>query len=180
MSNGRHLFKVDITQISIDRSSEYLALLNFNIPADVDLEACLRDVQSFIDRHFAPPQPRFTYQVTASYRLRRPDTGEDRVWTGSFVAGSDQCCSLSGNSFTVYDAATFRDVVRRSVSDENVVGCLSWKESDTAWQFDGVETFILSFQAKLNVSLPFFLRFRILPAGRGSQTRRHHTVVEPR
>ena len=181
MSNGRDLFKVDITQIAIERSTDYLALLNFNLPAHpLHLEARLHDVESFFRRHFAPPIPHFTYQVTASYRLVRPDIGEERIWTGSFVSGNNCNCSLSGPAFRSYDLASFRDVVRQSVSEENVLGCLDWTETDTAWQFHGVESYILSFQGKVNISHPFFLRLGILPNGRRGENRRSCTVVNPR
>ena len=178
---GRDLFKVDITQIAIENSSNFLALLNFNVPAHhPNIEACLADIVSFLDRHFQAPQPQFTYQVTASYYLQKPDTGEERLWTGSFVAGSDQNCSLSGPFFLVYERNSFLDVVRRSIDNQNVTDSLTWRESDTEWQFSQVSSFIVCFQARLNVGHPFFTRFGVLPNGRGRQSRRHHTVVDPR
>jgi hypothetical protein len=173
---GRELFKVDIAQIEVTNSPNSLALLNFNIPADhPSLEGCVQNIVNFLDRHFSQPQPRFTYQVTATYYLRKPDTDDERIWTGSFVAGSDQNCSLSGNLFLVYDATNFFDVVRRSVAEENVVDCLTWKDVDTDWQFSHVSSFIVSFQGRLNVMHPFFVHFGIFPGGR-----HHYTLVEPR
>jgi hypothetical protein len=177
---GRDLFKVDITQVAVENSPNYLALLNFNIPADrPDFDGCLQNIVGFLDRHFHQPQPRFTYQVTASYHLRKPDTGEERVWTGSFLAGSEQNCSLSGPLFLVYQRDSFLRVVRQSVTPENVEDCLSWKEADTEWQFSHLSSVIVCFQARLNVSHPFFHRFGIFPAAPGRADRRHHTVVDP-
>lgn len=178
---GRDLFKVDITQIEIEDTSRYLALLNFNVPADrPDFDSCLLNVVSFLDRHFPAPQPVFTYQVTASYYLQKPDTGEERVWTGSFLAGSDQNCSLSGPLFLVYERNSFLRVVRQSVEPNNVTDCLTWREADTEWQFSRISSFIICFQTRLHVTHPFFQRFGIMPSARGRQERRHHTVVDPR
>lgn len=177
---GRDLFKVDITRVAIEGTNSHLALLNFNVPADhPNFDNCLLNIQTFLERHFPPPQPRLTYQVTASYYLRKPDTEEERVWTGSFVAGSEQNCSLSGRLFLVYNRATFLRTVRQSVLPENVEDCLSWKDVDTEWQFSHVSSFIVCFQARINVTHPFFLRFGMLPDTSGRSERRHHTLVDP-
>jgi hypothetical protein len=158
---GRDLFKVDITQVAVENSPNYLALLNFNIPADrPDFDGCLQNIVGFL-------------------HLRKPDTGEERVWTGSFLAGSEQNCSLSGPLFLVYQRDSFLRVVRQSVTPENVEDCLSWKEADTEWQFSHLSSVIVCFQARLNVSHPFFHRFGIFPAAPGRADRRHHTVVDP-
>jgi hypothetical protein len=177
---GRELFKVDITQIPIDRSGNHLALLNFNIPADhPNFEGCLQNITNFLDRNLDEPQPRITYQVTASYYLRKPDNGDERIWTGSFVAGSDQSCSLSGDLFRVYNRDSFKDVVRQSVVHENVENCLNWKDVNTEWQFSHVESYIVCLQFRLNVAHPFFLQLGILPNSRGGRNRRFQTVIDP-
>ena len=177
---GRDLFKVDITQIEVENTSNYLALLNFNVPADrPDIDTCLLNIVGFLERHFPVPLPRFSYQVTASYFLQKPDTGEERVWTGSFIAGNDQNCSLSGPQFLLYERNSFLRVVRQSIEPNNVLECLLWRESDTEWQFSSVSSYIISFQTRLNVAHPFFQRFGILPSARGRRERRHHTVVDP-
>jgi hypothetical protein len=176
---GRDLFKVDITQIEVEDSYNYLALLNFNVPADrPDIDTCLLNIVGFLERHFPVPLPRFSYQVTASYFLQKPDTGEGRVWTGSFLAGSDQNCSLSGPLFLLYERDSFLRVVRQSIEPNNVTDCLLWTNSDTEWQFSSVLSYIISFQTRLNVCHPFFGRFGIMPSGPRRQ-RRHHTVVDP-
>ena len=176
---GRDLFKVDITQVEVENTSNYLALLNFNVPADrPDIDTCLLNIVGFLERHFPVPLPRFSYQVTASYFLQKPDTGEERVWTGSFIAGNDQNCSLSGPQFLLYERNSFLRVVRQSIEPNNVLECLLWRESDTEWQFSSVSSYIISFQTRLNVCHPFFGRFGIMPSGPRRQ-RRHHTVVDP-
>ena len=176
---GRDLFKVDITQIEVEDSYNYLALLNFNVPADrPDIDTCLLNIVGFLERHFPVPLPRFSYQVTASYFLQKPDTGEGRVWTGSFLAGSDQNCSLSGPLFLLYERDSFLRVVRQSIEPNNVTDCLLWTNSDTEWQFSSVLSYIISFQTRLNVCHPFFGRFGIMPSGPRRQ-RQHHTVVNP-
>lgn len=132
---------MDITQIPLTDSHNFLALLNFNIPADhPDIEGCLQNIVGFLERNFGVEnQPSITYQVTASYYLRRPDNGDERIWTGSFVAGSDQNCSLSGHLFALYDRESFAGVFRRSVSHQNVVDRLTWRDVDTEWQFSHVK-----------------------------------------
>lgn len=178
---GRDLFKVDITKIAIERTNTCLALLNFNVPVDhPNFDGCLADIQSFLERHF--PQNHeyhLTYQVTASYYLRRPDTGEERVWTGSFVAGSEQNCSLSGRNFLVYQRDSFIRVVRRSLLPENVEDSLSWRDVDTHWQFSHLSSIIISFQTRLNVGHVFFARYENLPDHRGRRERTHYTLVNP-
>jgi len=178
---GRDLFKLDITQIPLTDSHNFLALLNFNIPADhPDIEGCLQNIVGFLERNFGVEnQPSITYQVTASYYLRRPDNGDERIWTGSFVAGSDQNCSLSGHLFALYDRESFAGVFRRSVSHQNVVDRLTWRDVDTEWQFSHVESYIVSFQLRLDVAHPFFLNFGLPPADRRGQARRHVTIIDP-
>ena len=171
---------MDITQVQAEDTVTFLALLNFNVPADrPDFYTCLLNIISFLDRHFGRPQPQFSYQVTASYYLEKLGTGEERVWTGSFLAGNEQNCSLSGPGFLVYERNSFLAVAQQSVEPNNVHNCLAWRDSTTEWQFSRISSFIFCFQTRLNVVHPFFQRFRILPATRGRQERRHHTVVDP-
>ncbi len=114
---GRDLFKVDITQIELQDTYSYLALLNFNVPADQpDIDTCLLNIVGFLERHFPVPLPKFSYQVTASYFLQKPDTGEERVWTGSFLAGNDQNCSLSGPLFLLYERNSLCKLCDRAFS----------------------------------------------------------------
>ncbi len=61
-----------------------VVLFNFNIPADhPDIEGCLQNIVGFLERNFGVEnQPSITYQVTASYYLRRPDNGDERILDG--------------------------------------------------------------------------------------------------
>ncbi len=172
---------MDITQIPLTDSQNFLALLNFNIPADhPDIEGCLQNIVVFLERNFeVENQPPITFQVTASYYLRRPDNCNERIWTGSFVAGRDQNCSLSGHLFALYDRASFGGVFRRSVSHQNVVDRLTWRDVDTEWQFSHVESYIVCFKLRLNVAHPFFLKFGLLPADRRGQACRQVTIIDP-
>ena len=104
--------KVDITTISLDQPGFYLLLLNFNIPRSIveenlplSLEQVLIDVAKFLHHHFFP-LPLY-YQVTASYNLLNRETGDTRLFTGSFAPGSANTSSLSGDIFKTFRRDTF-------------------------------------------------------------------------
>lgn len=182
--NAQHL-KLDVTTLEIRGGSEYLAVLNFNVPADqVDdagrFEHLLGRLANYLDSEFGNQNLRVAYQITSSYYLSHRDTGDERQWTGSFLASQNLSSSLSGPGFRLYDRESFLRVSRASCSPHHIAETLNWGDRDTDWQFSQLASVIFNVQAALPASHGFLRRNDLLPdGGRGQGSNRQRTISLP-
>ena len=88
----RHTLKVDCTNISLksdkaQNRGNQLVLYNVNIPAIIvynseELLLVLERIKNLILRDFEGEYVEF--QITASLYLKHTETGQERIWTGTF------------------------------------------------------------------------------------------------
>ena len=184
-ANNNQLFKLDVTTLDAGEHEMYMLMLNFNIPRSVveedqpfTLEEALGDVVLFLDREFSP-EPIY-YQVTASYYLRHRQSGDERLFTGSFCPKAAHATSLSGPVFRLFEGDTFSRDVRRYTTPQNILDCLDWPEDDESdWSFLSLTSVILNCQVKLSWHNQYIRRKNLLSARGNRHGRRHVTFSHP-
>ena len=184
-SASNQVFKLDVTTLDAGERGKYLVMLNFNLPKSMveddephSLEQGLSDVANLLDQEFFP-EPVY-YQVTASYNLRHRHTGDERLFTGSFMPKSSQMSSLSGPIFRLFQKPTFYREVREFTTPENILSCLEWPEDDDSdWSFLSLSSVILNCQVKVSWYNQFIVRRDLLNTRGGRHGRRHITFIYP-
>ena len=185
LANNNQLFKLDVTTLDAGEHEMYMLMLNFNIPKSVveedqpfSLEEATEDVALFVDNQFLL-EPVF-YQVTASYYLRHRQSGDERLFTGSFCPKANHTTSLSGPVFRLLRGATFSQEVRQFTTPQNILDCLDWPEDDESdWSFLSLASVILNCQVKLSWHNRFIRRHNLLSARGNRHGRRHVTLPHP-
>ena len=177
--------KVDITTIGVDQPGFYLLLLNFNIPRSIveenlplSLEQVLIDVAKFLHHHFFPLP--IYYQVTASYNLLNRETGDTRLFTGSFSPGSANISSLSGDIFKSFRRDTFPGQVQQYATQANILNCLQRpNDEDSKWTFQSLASLIINCQLQLKGTHTFIVQKNLLLTRGNRHGRRHINIVHP-
>ena len=149
---------VTLNIVELKATNYYLYLINFDIPVDIARSTRyteeLNKIRNFIHVNFMP-QPEncvyCTFQVTATYILRKPDLSE-RQWTGSFFSSADNKTVLSGKGFRHFIYNNFTNFVKNCTTEENVVTTLDWQDIDTQYSFDQLTSIIISFQVSVKDS----------------------------
>ena len=183
MTSNQQL-KVDITTVGLDQPGSYLLLLNFNIPSSIVednlpllLEHVLIEVAEFLQNNFSPLP--IYYQVTASYNLLNRETGDTRLFTGSFCPGSAYISSLSGDIFELFERESFPGQVQQNATQANILNCLQRPDDDDSkWTFQSLASLIINCQLEVRGNHTFIQQKSLLLA-RGRHGRRHITIVHP-
>lgn len=163
----------------MERRSRVLLIYNINLPRNVVWSQSLwRDAIERTDRlihNDLLPAYAVYYEITASYHLKNTETGEPRLWTGSFFSRGNAHAQLG--IFREYDE-TFVDAVSNEIVE--LEDRLAWFELDTKWVFDRLESVIINVQAEIS-STHTTLQKRHLShhASGGRHTRNHITFGLP-
>ena len=144
-------FKLD-GMIVKDKAPWYIFLVNYNIPEDALADGSLANklgiVQHQVEDEFFEEieSGRLTYHISACYYLIKKDTGEERLWKGSFQPRTDHDLLLK--DFTRYSTQNFVPQVLASTTQQHIDSKLLWLGRDTEWQFRNVTSIIIHFQAR--------------------------------
>ena len=161
-------FKVNIT--ALENGVNFLTVLNFNIPHSAvadnehEFDELLRIVSNFLVDRFPIEFHRVSFEVSATYHLLNSETGNRRVWCGSFSPRANQFSNLSGDVFVPFNPNTFANVVKHYCRLANVVERLNWTDQDTKTTFDGLISYIISCQINLHANHVFFRNYNLLQA----------------
>jgi hypothetical protein len=169
--------------VELRSTNHYRYLVNFDIPVDIVRSARyaeeLNRIRNFISLNFMP-QPEncvsCTFQVTATYILRKPDLNEERQWTGSFFNTADNKTVLSGEGFRHFIHNSFINFVTNCTTEQNVLTTLNWEDVDTQYSFDQLTSIIISFQVIVKDSNTRF--HRAYGFGVGNNTRHYKRRIQ--
>lgn len=146
-------FKVDATTADLylpNRRKKKLVIFNFNIPVayvrdDAIFLNALERIQNFVAEDFFGREEEAVYQISSSFFLLNRETGERRLWTGSFYF--EHNASIIAD-FVQFNSATF---VRQVFDNcEDAEEKLTWRDRDTKWLFDGLRSIIICVQAQVD------------------------------
>lgn len=161
-------FKFDVL-ISNGSSQSFLFLVNFNLPAvyltDGSLEQRLGVIQRCLDSEFGweIASGELQYCVTATYTLQHAETGETRLWTGTFQPIAKRKTYL--RPFAAYRPDVFVQEATAAVGPLHTTSTLTWIGEDTKWTYDGLESVIFCFQARCRAARHNFRPSLLVPAG---------------
>ena len=161
-------FKFDVL-ISDGSSHSFLFLVNFNLPAvhltDGSLEQRLGVIQRCLESEFGweIASGALQYCVTATYNLQHAETGETRLWTGTFQPIARRKTYL--RTFAVYRPDDFVQEAAAAVAQTHTTNALTWIGENTKWTFDGLESVIFCFQARCSATRHNFRPNLLVPAG---------------
>ena len=141
----RSAFKVDSTILQPYADRSRLVIYNINLPQHLltsqdTLVPALERIKNLIEKDFEHLP--VVYQVTASYILTHIETGQSKIWTGSFFAKNNSAALLS--NFQNFYANTF--VATSLVDLENINIKLRWNGIDTKWEFEQLLSVIFNVQ----------------------------------
>lgn len=166
MSLNNQLLKVDQTCLP----SEHYGILvsNINIPESEfeNLDSVIERARQFIILDYSEV-PNVQYRVCATYTLRNAETGDLRIWTGSFNPRNNETNALS--DYQTF-APNFNTVVKNASAYENIFSNLTIRHSPTNWVFVKLNSIIISVQAKVSMSHHTILRRNLLGRGRRSRS----------
>jgi len=187
MQSNQHI-KVDITSVDATDGS-YLLLLNFNLPktvvednVPVSKVQVLNDIVTYLEKHFS--NLNIYYQVTASYNLTNKETGDKRLFTGSFCPSSANQASLSGPVFVTYSRDNFSVQVQSFTTEENILNCLQWPsggggDDNSDWEFSDLVSVIINCQVLVQSSHLFLKEQSLLVSRNKRHGRRRVTSFHP-
>jgi hypothetical protein len=157
-------FKLDGAAISdpVDPDQRIL-VFNFNVPIERAQEAAsFERIRQQVEDDF-PIESRESvvvplyYQISAVYVLVHSDTGEERVWQGSYNPRARDLSTVT--LFRPYDPATFVQHATTSCSQQNILNRLdnraTWDE--TVWRLSRILSVIVSVQATARIRHPVFI-----------------------
>ena len=165
MEQARFKFDALISKTSPDH---FLFLVNFNLPAvhltDGSLEQRLGVIQRCLDSEFRQEiaSGKLQYCVTATYTLQHAETGETKLWTGTFQPIARRKTYL--RPFAVYSPNDFVPQSVAAVELRHTTNSLTWIGEDTKWTFDSLESVIFCFQVKCSTTLHPFRPSLLMPA----------------
>ena len=156
-------FKLDGASL-LDRGfpNQRIILFNFNVPADrlpdqAGVERILRQVETDF-----PPEDRarvvvpLYFQITAVYTLVHRETGEERLWQGSFNPRSRDLGQVT--VFRPFDPQTFVQYTSTRCTVENVLHQLQNRADgrESVWIVDRLLSVIVSVQATVRATHAVF------------------------
>ena len=152
--------KIDSTLIKTDNLL-YLLMLNFNFPIThvndrPRFERLLDVTNQYLTDMFRGST--LKYKINASYHLRHSETGDVRLFTGSFFMDRikiDKTLSLSGSEFLTYDVQTFKQNVINCTNERHIRSVLLWTDLSSKWVFDSVVSIIINVQATVSHTIRF-------------------------
>jgi len=145
-------FKLDGLIIKDDHKSFYF-MVNFNVPqrylTDDDvaskkfeiMQKCILDeFETEIDRGV------LKYSIAASCELVNRQTGETRIWEGSFQNRTNQELYIKDD--VTFNKDSFVAEALESARAENVVRHLTWAGLNSVWNFSKLHSAIFVFQTR--------------------------------
>lgn len=143
-------FKIDslIVQQTVEN---YLFLVNINLPQagiyDGSLDRLLETVQNCVGDEFSNEIDRggIVYAISATFQLTHSMTGQSRPWRGNYHPRGNDMNYL--RTFTRYRPETFTNEVRTATNPAFINNKLAVAKEDTKWNFAGLESVVLNFQA---------------------------------
>ena len=182
--SGVTQLKLDVTTLRKTEENTVPVILNFNIPASVvednvpqTFDQVLNNIAEFLVKHFHTRD--VIFQVTASYYLEHAETGDRRLWTGSFYPVGNHSSSLSGPIFQAFqNSPSFVRRVKEFSLPQNIAACLRWGGEESNWRFESLASIITSAQVGLHENHVFLSANDLLLNRRGHQ-RRHVTKLYP-
>jgi hypothetical protein len=179
----RDRFKLNAAAIYDPRQPNQRVLVyNFNIPLDrlYDL-ATFEFVRQVLETDF-PPQATgvvvpLYFQLSAVYLLVNSDTGEERIWTGSFHPRAREATQIT--DFRVFEPATFSNYAFENSQPQRVINKVAvfGDGFDSVWRFQRLISVVVSCQATLHLIHPIFdnhAKFR--QHGHGGATKKNWKV----
>jgi len=170
-------FKVDVLVWKND-AQDFLFMANFNVPRenlrDGSLPARLGTIRACIEEEFAfeIPLGRVLFSVSACYSLVHAETGEQKLWTGSFQPRANRSTQL--RPFRRYAPNNFATEVTAAVDEASVLQTLSWLGDDTKWTFEDLKSAIICFQARCRNAHHPFHPSRLVPQQQIAKLSRRH------
>lgn len=185
---GRHpdmsessFFKLDGLIIKDDQKS-FVFMVNFNVPyrylTDDSLAAekfeimkkCISDeFQQEIERRD------LTYSIASNCELTNRQTGETRLWEGSFQNRTNQELFIKDD--VTFETDSFVAEALESARAENVVRHLTWAGLNSVWTLSKVNSAIFSFQTRCYyASHKFRANSLILPSDRQRDLEQNRSI----
>jgi len=146
-------FKID-SLIVQQTPDDYLFLVNVNLPQagiyDGSLNRLLETVQNCVEDEFSDEIARggILYAISATFKLTNSLTGESRPWRGNYHPRGNEMNYL--RSFTRYRPEMFVDEVTTATNPAFINDKLAVAKEDTKWNFSGLDSVVLHFQALCN------------------------------
>jgi hypothetical protein len=164
-------FKIDIASLE-DGPVARLVLYNVNLPRRLwqDEQSLVR-IRDIVTRDFGEVAGVY-FQLSATYTLANRETGEIRIWSGSFNPRNRDISELTSHS--TFEPDTFVEFVLAHSSPEWVhdklnAGVTAGKTS--VWVLDEVKSIVISFQGRLGNRHSLFSRYPSLNWWRRSRRR---------
>lgn len=185
---ANQLVKVDLTALPFVEAS-YLVFINFTLSVQecedrAILALCAQLIEEYLQRHVLTAGVSVGFQITASFKLTHSDTGETKLFTGSFFNTSSVMNSLSGNQFFPYRPESFRRHILNYANPQQAAQKLLQlaADLDTHWQFEQLVSIIINAQSVLPQGHPFVRLHRldnIVNRHGRRRTRAHVTTYLP-
>ena len=158
-------FKLDGAAIlDSDSPQQRIVVYHFNIPVDRAQDiATFERVRQQIEQDFPAESNRdvtvpLYFQISAVYNLVHRDTGEERLWQGSFNPRSRDLGQVT--VFRQFDPQTFVNYALTRSSTERVLHELNSRTQgkDSVWSVSELLSVIITVQATVRIRHPVFLR----------------------
>lgn len=159
-------FKLDAAAFFDQQHPQHRAVVyNFNVPIRLvqDL-ATFQTIRTQVETDFPPGNTTDTvyhpsYQISAVYTLTNSNTGEERIWKGSFNPRGRDWSQIT--VFRLLDHGTFVNDARANCSHDHMLNRLSVRleGKDSAWNLGEILAAIITVQATVRTTHPVFLRY---------------------
>jgi hypothetical protein len=158
---GRDVLKVDALSVPTSSSAQtdYIIIYNINVPYvyfnnPTSAVNVLTQIKNVLVRDFLNNQ--VVYEISASYQLRHTQTGELRLWTGSFNVRNNVRSRLTG--FQLFDPQTFVTLSQEDVEDapDRLTQAAT---QDTKWVLHQIVSIIFNAQSKVPYNSALLFNF---------------------
>lgn len=156
-------FKLDGASLrDLDTPGQRIVVYHFNVPAThTPHRASFETVRRIVEEDYQPERRELVvvplyFQISAVYTLIHRDTGEERLWQGSFNPRSRDRGQVT--PFRPFESASFVDYVQTRSDQERVANQLNrtTDEKESVWTLGEVLSVIISFQSTLRLDHPIF------------------------
>jgi len=175
----RDSFKLDAAAIYDPRHPyQRVIIYNFNVPLNR-----LRNLETFefvcqlLETDFPPEADGVIvssyFQLSAVYLLININTGEERIWCGSFNPRGRDLAQLT--PFQRFEPTTFAQFTLTRSDPDYAANKLSTfvQGQDSVWRFERLISVVISFQTTLHLNHPLFVRYpKFRHHGRGRATKK--------
>lgn len=143
------VFALTLPYSENEENDSAILLYNVSVPAEIIRDPIrrrnvLERVGDFLAYDFGP-DAQISYQITATYYLINTIDQTLRLWSGSFFTRENNPNLVQ--DFRRFNAQTF--VEQAFAGTENVEAKVQWRGLDTNWQFDSLQTVVISAQCKV-------------------------------